>query len=182
MMKFVFLAAILTLVPICAFATPVSKEQANTYYASCVENAAKTEQRFSKPSQELFCACTAAKLTESFSIEDMQTMTDTTNPNARKALNKMIVNVYAPCMEAPTQEYHVTQCLSNPQVGRLGGDPAALCQCAAAGIAQHLKDHGGAMFEEILSRNPNIEDPMQALYDDPKFRSFAQAKLLKCLK
>lgn len=182
-MKYVLLAIIFSVIPfVSASATQVSKEQANTYFASCIENAAKTEQRFSKPSQEMFCACTAARLTQFFSIEDMQTMTDPANPNSRKALNKMIVDVYAPCMEYPTQEYHVTQCMENPQVSRLGGDPQTLCQCAAAEIGQHLKNHGSAMFEEILSRNPTIEDPMQALYDDPKFRSFAQAKLLKCLK
>lgn len=181
-MKYVLLFAFMALIPFTAFATPVSKQQANTYFASCIDNAARTEQRFSKDSQQMFCACTAARLTQFFSIEDMQTMTDTTNPNARIALNKMIVDVYAPCMEYPTKEYHLSQCLANPQVGRLGGNPQQLCQCAADGVAQHLKAHGSEMFQEVLTRNPNIEDPMQALYDDPKFRTFAQTKLLGCLK
>jgi hypothetical protein len=162
--------------------TMVSKEQANTYFASCVENSAKTETRFSPQSQKMFCACTAARLTQFFTVEDMQTMTSPTDPNARIALNKMIVNIYAPCMEEPTREYHYSSCISNPQVSALGGDPQRLCQCAADQIATHLATNGAQMFQDILNRNPTIVDPMQALYDDPKFQSFAQSKLMGCLR
>jgi hypothetical protein len=162
--------------------TPVSKDQANSYFNNCVQTASKTEQRFSPDAQQMFCACTAARLTQFFSIEDMATMTDTTNPRARDAMNKMIVNIYAPCMEFPAQEYHMTQCMANPQVSRLPGNPQQLCQCASNGVAQHLKTNGAQMFQEILTRNPMIEDPMQALYDDPQFRSFAHTKLLGGLK
>lgn len=162
--------------------TTVTKEQANTYFASCVENAAQTEQRFSKQSQEMFCACTAARLTQYFTMDDMRLMTSKTDPNARVALNKMIVNIYAPCMEEPTREYHYATCVSNPQVARLGQSPETLCRCAADQIAAHLATNGARQFQEILNRDPNIVDPMQALYDDPKFQSFAQTKLLGCLK
>lgn len=163
--------------------TPITDEQANNYYANCVLQAEKTEQRFSKQSQELFCACTAARLSQGvFSVEDMQIMTDTTNPNSRIALNKMIVNVYAPCMDEPTREYHYNTCVSNPQVDRLGGNKESLCRCAADKIADHLRINGARQFQDILSRNPAIVDPMQALYDDRGFQTFAQSQLLGCLQ
>lgn len=163
--------------------TAVTTEQANNYYTNCVTQAAQTEQRFSKQSQELFCACTSARLSQGvFSVEDMKAMTDTANPNARQSMNKMIVNVYAPCMDEPTREYHYNTCVTNPQVDRLGGNKETLCRCAADQVANHLRANGAKQFQDILSRDPNIVDPMQALYDDQGFQTFAQSRLLGCLR
>lgn len=179
-----FVVTIMALfIPAAQAQTTITKEQANNYYANCVTNAAQTEQRFSKQSQELFCACTSARLSQGvFSVEDMRAMTDTTNPDARQSLNKMIVNVYAPCMEEPTREYHYNTCVQNPQVDRLGGNKEQLCRCAANKIAEHLRTNGAKQFQEILSRSPDIVDPMQALYDDQGFQTFAQSRLLGCLR
>lgn len=188
-MKYFALIAAMIVLPVTALSigaahaqTRVSPEQANSYYASCRENAAATEMRFSPAAQDMFCACTAAQLTQNFTIEDMQVMTDPQNPNAREALNRMIVQVYAPCMEEPTREYHYNSCVGNPQVSRLNGNPEQLCRCAADSIAAHLKQNGPRQFQEILARDPNVVDPMQALYDDPAFRSFAQSQLLGCVR
>lgn len=182
-MKYTILLALLLLVPFAAKAqTPITRDQANQYYGNCVTEAAKTEQRFSVNSQKMFCGCTAAKMTESFTLEDMAAMTDPNNPNARTALNKMIVNIYAPCMEAPTRDYHYSTCISNPQVKILGGNAERVCSCSADKIAQHLKNNGARMFQDILARSPDIVDPMQALYEDPQFQQFAQAQLTSCLK
>lgn len=182
-MKNIAIILLVLLLPAAAQAqTPVSKDQANAYYANCVENAAKTEQRFSPQSQQEFCACTAARLTQYFYIEDMQIMTSQTHPNARKALNKMIVNVYAPCMEGPTREYHYAQCIENPQTASISGNPDQLCACAADAIGQHLRTHGARLFQDILAKDPNIVDPMSALYGDKEFQSFAQQRLMSCLK
>jgi len=173
--------AFIMLIPVLALAqTPVSKEQANTYFDSCVTNSAATEKRFSSESQQQFCACTAARLTQYFTIEDMQVMTSQTDPNARLAMNKMIVNIYAPCMETPVREYHYGQCLQNPQTAALG-NPQKICGCAANAIATYLKQNGAQKFQEILSVNPNIYDPMQALYDDPTFQTYARTELMRCL-
>jgi len=182
-MKFFILFTFLLILPLTSHAqTPVTNQQANTYFTQCVTNSAATEKRFSPESQKLFCACTAARLTQYFSMEDMQTMTDPKNPNQRAALNKMIVNIYAPCMDEPTRDYHYSQCVANPQVARLGQNPETLCRCAADQVADYMKVHAAEQFQIILDHNPNIEDPMQALYDDPKFQSMTQSKLLGCLK
>ncbi len=182
MRNIVLIAATLFLFPFAAQAqTPVTQQQADSYYQTCVTNAAASETRFSPQSQKMFCACTAAHLMQSFSVEDMQTMTSPTDPNARIALNKMIVNVYAPCMEMPTQDYHYQQCMQNPQTAMLSKNPDGLCSCAAKAVAGYMQSNSAQMFQDILSRNPNIEDPMQALYDDPEFQKFAQTQLMNCV-
>jgi hypothetical protein len=185
-MKFLTLLTIILLVPFSARAqqgfTPVPKEMANQYFSNCVQSSAKTEQRFSPQAQQMLCACTAARLTQFFSVEDMQTMANTSDPNARIAFNKMLINIYAPCMKEPMREYHYAQCISNPQTGRLTNNPQKMCACAADQLGIQMEVYGSQMFEKILSQNPTIEDPMGAVYSDPEFQTLAQKKALECLK
>lgn len=181
-MKFLTLLLILFLVPFAAQAqTTVSKETANAYFNNCI--AQKSEQSFSPQAQDMLCACTAARLTQFFSMEDMATMTNPQSaPDAQRgAFNKMLINIYAPCMEEPTREFHYNACITNPQTAQYG-DPAKICRCMADEVAAHIKVHGPTVFEQLVARNPNITDPMAALTDDPSFQTFAQSKLLGCLK
>lgn len=184
-MRFIAVLTILMLVPFAANAqgfTPVPKEMANKYFNNCVQSSAQTEQRFSPQAQQMFCACTAARMTQFFSIQDMQTMTNTSDPNSRLAFNKILVNIYAPCMKEPMREYHYAQCIGNPQTAQLTNDPQKMCGCAAEQLGIQMEVYGSQMFEKILQRNPTIEDPMSAIYSDPEFQTLAQRKALGCLK
>lgn len=189
-MKLFAILTFLLLVPVSAQATgnpapqgSISKQQLDQYYMTCVNNAAATETRFSPQAQQQFCACTASKIMEGrFSLEDMETMSDTSSPNSRMAMNKMIVNVYAPCMSIPTQEYHYTQCVANPQTATLTQKPEKLCLCAATAVAKYMDQNGPALFQSILGSNPTIEDPMGALYQNPQFQQYAQSQLMGCMR
>lgn len=180
-MRLFMLFVIFACLPFTAQAqTPVSKETANQYFDNCVKSASP-QQPISTQTQEMLCACTAARLTQFFTMEDMKTMTGSEPTSARAAYNKMMVNIYAPCMEEPTREYYRNVCISNPDTARYG-DPQKICPCMADKIAIHMATNGPRVFAEILSANPNITDPMAALLGDPKFETFAQSQLLSCLK
>ena len=168
------LGCLISFIP--AHATAISKNQANSMYLKCKQN---QDPRFSTKTQDLFCACTAAKTMESLSVEDTRQMAQQ-NQSGRNALNKMIIQVYAPCMQYPTRDYHYNACIKNPKT-KILGNPQSLCSCSADKIALHLRDNGQSLFQNILNTNPNIMDPMQALYDDPKFQQFAKSKLLGCV-
>ncbi|NQZ14488.1 MAG: hypothetical protein HRT94_06680 [Alphaproteobacteria bacterium] len=157
--------------------TPVSKEIANNYFINCKS---QTDPRFSAASQEIFCACTAANMVQSYTLEDMQ---NASRPDeiGRAAANKLIINVYAPCIQFPAREYHYNSCVQNPQTKILGGDPQKLCACTAERVAAHIQQNAQSMFSQILAVNPTIADPMQALYSDNNFQKTAQAQLMACL-
>jgi len=157
--------------------TPVSTEMANQYFANCKMN---TDPRFSSETQEMFCACTAVKMTEAFSVEDMQTMGQQ-NQAGRDATNKLIINIYAPCIQYPARAYHYNTCVQNPQTKALTKNAEGLCQCAADNVAGYLQSNSQRMFQQILAQNPNVADPMQALYDDKGFQKLAKSKLMSCL-
>lgn len=157
--------------------TPVPKDKANAYFQSCV---AQPAQQFSADSQKIFCACTAARMTQFYSMEDMQNSMNPDPNIARPAYNKMITEIYAPCMETPSYEYYYKACISNPDTPKYG-DPQRVCQCLAGKVAAHLKYSGPKVFAELLQRNPNLTDPMAALESDPSFMNFAQDRLLSCV-
>lgn len=177
------LLVLLLLAPASAMAqgfTPVSKETANKYYANCMAQQSP-QQKLSQQSQQIMCACTAARMTQFFTMEDMKAMMDNNPAIARPAYNKMLVEVYAPCMESPTREYYHMVCLNNPDTARYG-DPQKICTCLGNAMGMHLQYNGPEVFRELLSRNPNLMDPMTALTNDPAFETFAQTKLVECLK
>jgi hypothetical protein len=177
-MKQIFLALLLIL-PSLAFAqTPVSKETANGYFTNCVKQ--PPSQQFSAESQNMFCACTAARLTQYFTMEDWTAMVDNKSPNQRPAFNKMMVNIYAPCMETPSYEHYYNTCLANPETKKYG-DSHKICTCLARAMASHMKVNGPNVLEQAIRRDPNIADPMTAITDDPSFTTFAQQNLVSCV-
>lgn len=130
----------------------------------------------------MLCACTAARLTQFFTMEDMQEMMSSDPSIARPAYNKMTVNIYAPCMEEPVREYHYNSCIANPDVSRLGRNAENICRCAADEMAHYMKNYGSSLFARILDENPEAIDPNQALFNDPSFQKVAAQKTMGCLK
>ncbi len=179
-MKYIALLLVLLLASFPTRAqTLVPKETANAYFENCIKAPPTT---MSERGQQMLCACTAARLTQFFTLEDMQAMSSNQTAIARPAFNRMLINVYAPCMEEPTREYHYKSCIENPQTAMLGKHPDGLCSCAANALATHMRFHGSEIFTQILAREPMITDPAAALFEDPEFQTLAQQKVMDCLK
>lgn len=159
--------------------TPVTKESANTYYNSCVNQ--PPSMPFMGNGQQLMCACQAARMTQFFTMEDMRAMMAKDPAVARPAYNKMILHVYAPCMGEPTRAYHYNSCMSNPQITSLG-NPEGLCLCAANALADYMMLNGTNLLAGVLARDPNVTDPNAALFNDPSFQTLAVKKTTECLK
>ena len=173
---------VLTIITVMGFAnsanatTSIDRETANKYFEACVAN---EDPRFTKDTQELFCACTSVHLMERYTMEDMR---DSSRPDqiGRDATNKMITNVYAPCIKYPAKEYHYNQCLNSGKI-RLLGDPKTICSCSAEQVAAVLERDGQQMLIDIIEKTPNIIDPMRAVYDDREFQKMIEQKALSCI-
>ena len=175
-MKLLFALCALFLIAPPAQATPVSKDTANSYFQNC---AAQSDPRFSQETQKLFCACTAVKLMENFTLEDMQA-TAKQDQSGRNATNKMITQIYAPCIRYPAREYHYQTCIADPK-SKMLGNAEKICNCSADQVASHLQTNAQSMLNNILRTNPNVMDPMQALYDDRAFQKLVQSKVMSCI-
>ncbi len=168
----------LLLIALPAHATEISNEMANTYYQNCLKGQA---QNLSEQTKQTMCACTAAQMKTGLSVEDMKAMGQQ-DESGRLATNKMIVNVYAPCIRYPAFDYYYGVCVSNPQTRAMTQNPQAMCGCLAKRVSEHLGQNSQQIFRDILTRNPYITDPMAALTNDPQFDQFAQSQLLTCVQ
>lgn len=157
--------------------SPITKDAANAYYENCK---AQPAQGLSEKNREYLCACTAAKMMERMTVEDVQAMARQ-DENGRKAMNYMLVKVYAPCMNYPAKDHYYNTCMANPKTKSLSRDPNSLCNCMADKVANYLGANGSDVFEGILARNPNITDPMTALTEDHNFKVYAQKQLISCV-
>lgn len=163
------------MVPLAAQAqTSVPKETANSYFDNCVKTASP-QQGLSVQAQEMLCACTAARLTQFFSMEDWKTMTGPNPAEARIAYNKMLINVYAPCMEEPTRERYYGRC------AKTQGMDQKICTCASDKIAAHMAVQGPDIFTRLLAKDPNMQDPWAGLEEDAGFNNFIDTATRSCL-
>lgn len=177
MKKFLVILVLLTF-PTFALAEPISKAGARNYYENC---ASKQDPNMSADTQKLLCACTAVQMHKKMTTKDVEDMAQQ-NQKGRLATNKMILEVYAPCMKHPAGELYYKNCIGNPQTVNITKNPEKTCQCMSSKIANYLSTRGVDVFTKILNENPNATDPMAALANDKTFQSFAQSQLMSCLQ
>lgn len=161
-----------------AHATPVTKEMANSYFGNCLQ---QPSPGMSDQTKQYMCSCTAAKMMESMTVEDIKTMAQQ-SAAGRAATNKMVINVYAPCIEYPARDHYYSTCMTNPQTKTMTSNVQGLCTCLGNQVAGYLRQNAQQEFTRILKRTPNVADPMSALTSDPAFMQFAQGKLMACVR
>lgn len=159
-----------------AFATPISKEQANNYYANCK---AQPGAGMRPESHDAMCACTSVKMMEAMTVEDVQAMSS----GDKNAQNKMFIEVYAPCMSYPVQDLVGMQCLEDPKIDQVGSNipKEELCSCIAERTAAWFEGEGRALMRRVLTKNPEITDPVGPVMETPEFKSQTYNGLIACL-
>lgn len=176
MKPIVFLFALMFLVPAAHAQTAIDKDKAYAYYQNCM---AQGSPIMSKETMDQMCGCTAAHMMKAMTVEDINIMGGN-DQAARDVLNKMVIQVYAPCIQFPAESYYYNTCITNEQTKALSRDPEGLCSCMATEVASYLQTNSAQVFGNIISTNPNITDPMTALTSDPAFTQFAQDRLTSC--
>lgn len=179
MRYFIAILAVCLYLPVAAGAqTPVPADMANNYFMNCM---AQSDPRLGADAHEAFCACTAAQLTEHFTVEDMHTMSQETQ-EGRLALNRMLVNIYAPCMNYPVQEMVLAECMQNQALDQMGqARKSQVCGCTAETTGEWFRLSAGPLMNEVLNRNPNILDPLGPIMETPRFRQESANNLQHCL-
>ncbi len=148
-----------------------------TYYENCLK---QKDQRFSATDQQQFCECTAQRVQPYLTPEFMNLMSQPTN-EGKEAQNSILINVYAPCMQAPVASLMVENCKktqnSLAQFQNLDG----LCGCYGQNIGKALETMAPAIMQDALKANPNLRDPLNPILDSQAFKTKAQSILAQCL-
>ena len=145
-----------------ANATPITEEQANKFYQSCFNT---KDPRLLPGSQEFWCGCVKQKMMQNFTFEDAVAYTK----QDRTAMNKMLINVYSPCLEIPVHDDVFQECQKQ-------NVPTNTCQCLAKGIGEYTQREASRLIGGVLAKYPNAFDPLAAIKQTPEFE--AQTKVI----
>lgn len=164
MTKFALIALLLATFSLTGHAnaqTPVSNEMAQNYLNSCVQQPSQT---MDKQTLTQFCQCTAANIQKNISFEEIQAQSKN-DQAARNALNKIVTQVYAPCIQYPVGALVAKQCAANPQTSK---NPA-LCTCSSTQLAAYTQREAPQQLAALFAQNPNITDPSTAFMSTPQY-------------
>lgn len=163
--------------PAHAQGTPVSKPMADKFYQNCM---AQPNAILSDKTKDMLCTCTTARMMKQLTVEDMRTMTQN-DQAGRLALNKMLIEVYTPCMEFPVRDLIYDNCMkSKSQMGEVK-NLEGLCGCMSSSTAEFVAKEGPQAIQNALKSDPFISDPLGPLMSSPEFQKASQEFTMACL-
>ncbi|MCC6597300.1 MAG: hypothetical protein IT559_00735 [Alphaproteobacteria bacterium] len=150
---------------------------ANRYYANCQ---AQQHPLLQGKNLELLCGCTASRLPEVMSVEQVQQMQEDSEEGQYQR-NRMLLFVYAPCIEYPTRALILDQCLGDPQVQAGMKNFKTVCSCLADEMAAFMKEHAPGTIRNALRANQKDIDPLSTLLQSSAFDAASKSKMTECI-
>ncbi len=157
--------------------TPVSKDIANQFFEDCVT---KENAIFTGDSQEMFCACTSAKITEEMSMEEIRTMFEDT-PEGQDMRNLMLIRIYTPCMEFPIHDLVYKSCMGDKNLRSGLKKPRSTCECMGSEMAAFVVERAPASIIRELRLNPQNLDPMGSFLNGKSYNTQTLSVQQTCL-
>jgi hypothetical protein len=160
--------------------TPVSKQTANNFFENCAK---LRDERMSVDSQNAFCSCSSVKMMENMNMEELHIMYEQSE-RGRLVLNKMLIDVYAPCMSIPVQDLVSGNCLSDPKLQALNlKDPSLyeLCGCMSMLAGEWYQTRGRELMRELIEQDPFINDPINPIIDSKEFQNSSYEFMTRCM-
>ncbi len=156
----------------------VTGEMASKYYQHC---SAQQHPKMTPESLNKLCACTARAMQSKMSVEEIKGMAENT-PQGQYLRNKMLINIYAPCMQYPTYDLLMGSCLNDPKVQMTMKNYKKTCHCMADAMGRHMAKHGPKIVANSLLSDPNNMDPLGAYLDSTEYNNTSAAYLQKCIQ
>ena len=154
--------------------TPVTNEQAQKYYESCATN---RDERMDIKTQDVFCQCSSMGYKKHMTQEDLQYLAVGEGQEARDVMNKMVLKLYAPCMEFPVRDMVYKKCTKDAyQAGQY------ICSCMADKMASYISERAQAELSNILKENPNVYDPLEAITSSETYARQEKRIVLQCIQ
>ena len=152
--------------------TTINNEFAQTFYSNCL---AQNGRGMTNDTKDIFCSCAAYQMQQSLNIEDIQQLNSPDAKLQRMASNKIILDVYAPCMEFPVRGLIFNNCKKQ-------NAPQAACECLANKMGKYTAGSAQQLLYDVLERNPHITDPMGPIVNSPAFQKKQQEIAMECAK
>jgi hypothetical protein len=157
----------------------VIDKMADAFYINCLR---KMNPDITQQDLQGLCECTAKRMKTEMTPEQIKIMAQN-DEAGRLALNHMLLDIYAPCMNYPVQSRLEKQCHSAPKAENLpaGLDWEKICYCSAVKTGQWYTSHGRELMQAVIAKNPNVYDLTGPIMDDPSFKQAAHDNLTSCI-
>jgi hypothetical protein len=175
------IALVMMLMPGTASADkPVTQKIANSYYDVCMS---KEDSRMDTESQMNLCSCASARMMKELTLEDMVRMSpDVKNTAGRAIYNKMLVNVYGPCLKLAVQKTLAQQCVDDRKIQQfMLRDTRGMCECMAARTGDYMDAESDNILVTIIDQDPKVTDLYPRLMSSPRVRDAAESFVFSCM-
>lgn len=153
-------------------------DYAETYTGNCLK---QEHPLMSGDSLAGFCTCTSRNITQTMTLENVNDLFGN-DSEALKQRNRMMIGVYAPCMEYPVRALISARCMEDENLAKAVSSPEALCACAADQTAAYVQKEAPAALVESLRANPDTNDPLGAFMSSEEFNRNAAQFMLLCVQ
>lgn len=154
-------------------ATPIDQKTMTQYYKNCLARSA-TDKTMKDSTKTTYCQCTALYFQKNMTMEDVRASVGNDDA-ARLALNKIVTDVYGPCMEYPVRDLIAGQCAKDI-------NNAKVCNCLSDNMGSYTAKMAQKKLKDILSKSPFITDPMGAILGSPEFVKTQEKIAFSCIQ
>lgn len=152
--------------------TPLTNEMVTKYYGQCLA-ASEKEGTMTEQSSKSYCACTAGQMKNWISQDDIKAMSGQ-DQAARDVINKVLVNVNAPCTRFPIHDLVFKECQSKNVAQNT-------CECLSSGISTYLERQSEALMGKILAANPNAVNPLGEIMNSAEYQQQEKTIAMSCI-
>ncbi len=153
-------------------------EFANQYYNNCMTKATAV---LNGNNLETLCTCTAAQIPNNMTVDQMKAMNTDTEEGALQR-GRMLLFVYAPCIEYPTKALIMDQCVNNPDVKAKMKKPTKVCDCLSSGMADFMRESAPEHIRRALEENKTDLDPLRELMESKTFDNASRYHMATCVQ
>ncbi len=150
---------------------------ATRYYKNCVS---KSDPVLKEANLQLLCTCAAQKMMEIMTVDDIKTMATETQEGQFQR-NRLLLQVYAPCMQYPARSLLYGNCVGNAEIQQTVPGYEIACACMADRMASYVAENATTVVAQNLQANPSDSNPLQSLMGRADFKAKAQAELGECI-
>ncbi|MGB1077268.1 MAG: hypothetical protein ACPG05_03095 [Bdellovibrionales bacterium] len=174
MKKFLCLLCLILFPSIALAQTPVTDRQAKIFYETCSKD---SDPRITPQTQKTFCQCASFGYKKHMMVEDLQALAKGEGMEARQVMNKMIIKMYAPCMEFPVRDMVFQKCTKDAaQAGK------KICGCMADKMSSYISQRAESELAGIIAQNPNVYDPLEAITSSKSYEDEEKRIVLDCIQ
>ena len=152
-------------------------EYARAYHQNCL---ATDHPILAGKDLEDLCGCTANNFLDVMTLEQVLEMQQSTSEGLFQR-NRMLLFVYAPCIEYPTRTMILKECMGQTRNKFFMKNQSATCSCLANGVAEDLKELAPKYIENALRRNEKTLDPLGLLMNSDHFDERMRYHTRRCL-